>query len=221
MNCPPVMDSSEPDDPFIKREFVDPDIPLLPTYAYNAEAGPSRLPTVPVDPIKAVFESNPAEMNLGFFCEDEDNMTLEDILGRLQKNQLLELVKSTRCKLPSRPKVNIFFLLHSVFLMFLQKADIIDSLQRTAASQSILTQSMSPICKGKGKSKSHDDGLHQTTLFPFLSIGCRNGKSKTTQENRLRQMALKLLGMLYLILFCPFYLNPLPKSYRQMCSRQF
>ena len=95
--------------------------------------------------------------------------------------------------------------------MFLQKADIIASLQRTAASQSILTQSMSPICKGKGKSKSRDDGLHQTTLSSFLSIGCRTGKFKTTQEDRLRQMALKLLGMLYLVLFYPIYLNSLPE----------
>jgi hypothetical protein len=48
--------------------------------------------------------------------------------------------------------IDFFFLMHSVLLMFLQKADIIASLQHTAASQSILTQSMSPICKGKGKS---------------------------------------------------------------------
>ena len=218
--CQPInylqaMDSSKPDDPLVKREFVDPDIPFLPTYAHNAEAGPSRLPAVPVDSVKAVLESNPAEMNLGFFCEDENNMTLEDILGRLHKNQLLELVKSTRCKLPSRPKVFLFFLLAAFLflLMFLQKADIIASLQRTAASQSILTQSMSPICKGKGKSKSRDDDLHQATLFPFLSIGCRTGKFKTTQENRLRQMALKLLGMLFLVYyFTPFYLNPLPEA---------
>ena len=100
-----VMDYSEPNDPLVKREFVDPDISVLPTYAYNAEAGPSRLSTVPLDPVKAVFDSNPAEMNLGFFCEDENNMTLEDILDRLHRNQLLDLVKSTRCKLPSRPKV--------------------------------------------------------------------------------------------------------------------
>ena len=99
------MDSSESNDPIVKREFVDDEGYFLPTYAYNAEAGPSRLPTIPVDPVNAVLESNPAEMNLGFFCEDENNMTLEDILGRLHKNQLLELVKSTRCKLPSRPKV--------------------------------------------------------------------------------------------------------------------
>ena len=99
------MDYSELNDPLVKREFVDPDISLLPTYAYNAEAGPSRLSTVPLDPVKAVFDSNPAEMNLGFFCEDENNMTLEDILDRLHRNQLLDLVKSTRCKLPSRPKV--------------------------------------------------------------------------------------------------------------------
>ena len=99
-----------------------------------------------------------------------------------------------------------FLLLCFFLLMFLQKADIISSLQRTASSQSILTtQSMSPICKGKGKSTSRD-GLHQRTLFPFLSIGCTE-KFKMTQENRLRQMALKLLGMycmLYLVLFYPF-----------------
>ena len=136
--CQPIsclMDPSEPNDPLVKREFVDPDVPIKaeedsrdiidltwdiekvedhksadggsfqPTYAYNAEAGPSRLPTIPVDPVKAVLESNPAEMNLDFFCEDDNNMTLEDILGRLHRDQLLQLVKSTRCRLPSRPKV--------------------------------------------------------------------------------------------------------------------
>lgn len=113
-----------------------------------------------------------------------------------------------------------FFLLYSVLLIFLQKADIIASLQRTAASQSILTRSMSPIFKGKGKFKSRDDGLRQTALSPFLSIGCGTGKFKTTQENRLRQMALKLLGMLYLLPFIPILSQPIPKSDRQMCSRQ-
>lgn len=118
INSFPVTDSSEPNDPLVKREFVDPDIAFLPTYSDNAEAGPSRLPTVPVDPVKAVFESNPAEMNLSFFCEDENNMTLEDILERLPKNQLLGLVKSTRCKLPSRPKVYIYIYIlpHSALL---------------------------------------------------------------------------------------------------------
>ena len=108
IKCLQAIDSSQPIDLLIKREFVEPDIPFLPIHAYNAEAGPSRLPTVPFDPVKAVLESNSAEMNLSFFCEDENNMTLEDILGRLNKNQLLELVKSTRCKLPSRPKVFFF-----------------------------------------------------------------------------------------------------------------
>ena len=78
---------------------------LLPTNAYNAQAGPSRLPVVPADPVKTVLHSNPAEMDLSYFCEDEGNMTLEDILWQLNKDQLLSLVKSTRCKLPSRPKV--------------------------------------------------------------------------------------------------------------------
>ena len=103
--CQPINCHSEPNKPLVKREIVDDGGGFLPTYTYNAEAGPSRLPTVPVDPVKTVFESDPYEMNLGFFCEDENTMTLEDILGRLHKNQLLELVKSTRCKLPSRPKV--------------------------------------------------------------------------------------------------------------------
>jgi Fanconi-associated nuclease 1 len=108
--CQPIsfpMESSEPNDPLVEHEEVEDHKSVdggffLPTYAYNAEAGPSRLT---VDPVKAVLESNPGEMNLGFFCEDENNMTLEDILGRLNKDQLLKLVKLTRCKLPSRPKV--------------------------------------------------------------------------------------------------------------------
>ena len=69
---------------------------------------------------------------------------------------------------------------------------------------------MSPNRKGKGKSR--DDGLHQRTLSPFLSISCGIGKFKTTQEDRLRQMALKLLGMLYLVLFYLFYLNSVPPN---------
>ena len=78
---------------------------VSPTCTYNAEAGPSRLPVVPADPVQVVLQSNPANMNFDFFCEDESNMSLEDILLRLSKDQLLELVKLTRCKLPSRPKV--------------------------------------------------------------------------------------------------------------------
>jgi len=80
--------------------------------------------------------------------------------------------------------------------MSLQKADIIASLQRTAASQSILTRSISSIHKGKDNGKSRDEGPHQSIL-PFLSIAkhSRVSKFKFTQEHRLRQMALKLLGM--------------------------
>ena len=80
-----------------------------PTYGHNAEAGPSRLPTLPADPVQTVLESNPTEMNFSFFCEDETNMTLEEILWRLNKDQLLELVKLTRCKLPPKPKVYFCF----------------------------------------------------------------------------------------------------------------
>jgi fanconi-associated nuclease 1 len=128
------MDTPELNDPLVKREFMDADalvkveedfreiIDLTwdaeevedhklvnggcfpSTCAHNAEAGPSRLP-LPADPVQTVLESNPAEMNLGFFCEDENNMTLEDILWRLHKDQLLELAKSTRCKLSSKHKV--------------------------------------------------------------------------------------------------------------------
>jgi hypothetical protein len=79
--------------------------------------------------------------------------------------------------------------------MFSQKADIIASLQRTAASQSILTQSISLIPKGKDKGKGRDDGLHQSTLR-FQPIGNLSRTVKMTQEHRLRQMALELLGML-------------------------
>lgn len=132
INCP--MHTSEPNDSFVKHEFTVADVLikaeedsreiinltfdteeeqdlkpvqgeyLQPTCTYNAEAGASHLPTL-ADPVKAVLQSNPAEMNLGFFCEDESQMTLEDILWRLSRDQLLDLVKSTRCRLPSRCKV--------------------------------------------------------------------------------------------------------------------
>ena len=133
--CQPFSCSTNPsefNDSSVKRESVVADVPVkteedsheiidltfdtkeevddqqecgLMTSAYNAEAGPSQLPTVPADPVKVVLHSNPAEMNLGFFCEDERHMELEDILWRLTKNQLMELVKSTRCQLRPKPQV--------------------------------------------------------------------------------------------------------------------
>jgi Fanconi-associated nuclease 1 len=129
------MDTSESNDPLVKREFVDADVPVkvegedsreiidltwdseevedhrqvnglcLSPSVYNAEAGPSHLPTLPADPVQAILESNPAEMNISFFCENESNMTLEDILWRLNKDQLLGLAKSIKCKLLSKFKV--------------------------------------------------------------------------------------------------------------------
>lgn len=108
--CQPINYFIDTLESVVKREFVDPDVPVKVEddsregWGYNAEAGPSRVP-VPGDPVQTVVESNPAELDLGFFCEDENNMTLEDILWRLHKDQLSELVKLTRCKLPTRPKV--------------------------------------------------------------------------------------------------------------------
>jgi len=77
-------------------------------WATNASS--SKLPPPPAagaprfqeDPIQALLRSNPAdEIPLDFFCEDETTMSLPEILERLNKEQLMKLVRVTKCKLKS------------------------------------------------------------------------------------------------------------------------
>ncbi|PPQ74783.1 hypothetical protein CVT26_004891 [Gymnopilus dilepis] len=67
-----------------------------------------------------------------------------------------------------------------------KKSDIIATLLSTAASQSIL--SFAPEVGGKSKGKAKDNGIRQTVL-PFSSC-----KRPVNQSQRLKQMAMKLLG---------------------------
>lgn len=95
-------------------EDVKPNVRLLnqstfATYWANS-ASSSKLPLPPAagaprfqeDPIQALLRSNPAdEIPIDFFCEDETTMSLPEILERLNKEQLMKLVRVTKCKLKS------------------------------------------------------------------------------------------------------------------------
>ncbi|KJA24271.1 hypothetical protein HYPSUDRAFT_200765 [Hypholoma sublateritium FD-334 SS-4] len=125
-----------------------------------------------MNPLQAIIHSNPGIMNLDYFCQDETTMTLEEILFKLTNPQLQELVKRMKCK----PKTS-------------NKSDMIYALRAHASSQSILT--FRPLPKNKGKGR--DDGMRQTQL-PFQRVNnCSKTKSQNQQE-RLKEMALKLLG---------------------------
>ncbi|KDR73715.1 hypothetical protein GALMADRAFT_251523 [Galerina marginata CBS 339.88] len=163
------------------EEEIKPDLAsLMPNTATNCWAPETSTSEQPeqVDPIKTVLQSEKDEVNLEFFCEDETVMTLDEILWRLNKDQLMVLVKATKCKLkPAQSK----------------KSDIICCLQHTAANQSILD--FGSVQNRKVKGKARDDGLRQTALpFAPVSRPSLSGKAKVTQEKRLKQMALQVLG---------------------------
>ncbi|KAF9532855.1 VRR-NUC domain-containing protein [Crepidotus variabilis] len=119
------------------------------------------------DPIYAVLQTDPAVANLSFFCEGESVMSTREILGRLNKGHLVSLAKEMKCKHKSSAK----------------KEDIIRSLERQASSQQVLNFA-TPSIKGKGKAR--DDGSVQTQIVV--------PKRVRTQEQRLRELALKYLG---------------------------
>ena len=94
------------------EEDVKPNTALLnqSTFAtyWTNKASSSKLPLPPAagashvheDPIQALLRSNPAdEVPLDFFCEDETTMSLPEILERLNKEQLMKLVKVMKCTL--------------------------------------------------------------------------------------------------------------------------
>ncbi|CAA7270985.1 unnamed protein product [Cyclocybe aegerita] len=178
---PPVIDLTlDADD-----EEVKPNIPCTaaPTLEKHTStlAGPSRLrPPRPHedDPIKGVLEADVDSMHLDAFCEDESTMTLHEILWRLTKDQLKELVKTTRTKVEPTAK----------------KCDIIYALEDTALKQTILELEFvaPPATKRKGKGKAKDDGFKQTRLS--FKKKSDVDKPPVTQEQRLREMAIERLG---------------------------
>ncbi|KAF8912179.1 VRR-NUC domain-containing protein [Gymnopilus junonius] len=132
------------------------------------------------DPIQALLQSRDDEADLTFFCQDESAMSVQEILERLNVDQIKALAKEMKCKVKQSQS---------------KKSDIIATLLTTAACQSVLSFASEPKGKGKGKGKAKDTGLRQT-LLPFFSSGkgLNPTKKPINQEERLRQMAMKLLG---------------------------
>jgi len=101
------------------------------TYWANKASG-SKLPLPPAagaphvqeDPIQALLRSNPAdEVPLDFFCEDETTMSLPEILERLNKEQLMKLVKVMKCTLKtgqSRVWSFVFQFMNKIQRIFLE-----------------------------------------------------------------------------------------------------
>ncbi|KAG6812134.1 hypothetical protein H0H92_004249 [Tricholoma furcatifolium] len=135
----------------------------------SANSGPSRFNDQDVKPsLDTLFpppDATPYEPDFSFFLEDETSMTLNDVLRRLNMDQLRDLVKDTRLK-PEK----------------MNKDTMIYALLLYANTQKPLSFGLKT--KGKGK-KTVNDGLKQT-LLPFTK--------HQTQESRLLQMALAKLG---------------------------
>ena len=95
------------DDEEVKPTTILDDEPPYDALQTNAEAGPSTLPpVVEEDPAQRILNSNPAQLNLDFFCEDESKMTLLEILELLRKDRLMYLVRQTKCPVNSKATVS-------------------------------------------------------------------------------------------------------------------
>lgn len=129
------IDASEPNDSFVKPEPVVADISIkteddsceIIDLTFNNEEEEDKLvkdegkyspttritlklnsclSTVTADLVQTFPQPTLVDMSFDFFCEDETKMSLGDILWQLNKDQLLVLVKSTKCRLsPSGSKV--------------------------------------------------------------------------------------------------------------------
>lgn len=154
-------------------------------------AGPSKLPDEKVeeDPFQRILNANPDDLNLGYFCQDDSVMTLEELLNRLTVDQLKTLAKQNKCSPGFKPK----------------KCDYIACLLKNGTTQRTLGFSPKPNTKGKGKGKAPDP-YRQTQLpfgpkkpnkpvqqtLPFTVIG--KVGNPTSQEIRLRKQVLNVLG---------------------------
>ena len=95
------------DDEEVKPTTILDDEPRYDALQTNAEAGPSTLPPiVEEDAAQRILNSNPAQLNLDFFCEDESKMTLLEILELLRKDRLMYLVRQTKCPVNSKAIVS-------------------------------------------------------------------------------------------------------------------
>lgn len=94
---PNVIDLTESDDEDVKPkiEAIEPPIP-----------GPSQQPQYE-DPIERIIHmTNRDDLDLSWLCEDDDHMSLFDLLDRLKVDQLKELVKQNKVKVGKGAKVS-------------------------------------------------------------------------------------------------------------------
>ncbi|RDB22242.1 Fanconi-associated nuclease 1 [Hypsizygus marmoreus] len=161
----------------LDSDYEDEEKPII----ENAEAGPSRL-GAPVKheemDLKPSLDAlrNPPEWDsdFEFFCEDETKMMLYEVLCKLNGDQLRQLVKHTKTK----PLRNT-------------NPEMISALLIHASTQSVLD--FAPTHKHRDTKHARPDGLRQTTL-PFLIHRGKNKARRQSAEDRLMEMALKMLG---------------------------
>ncbi|KAK0463511.1 VRR-NUC domain-containing protein [Desarmillaria tabescens] len=131
-------------------------------------AGPPAIPP-PTRSKDAALEAVIQNLDLSFFCQDESTMTLHGILETLPADQLRALAKETRVS----PKGT-------------KKEHFIDALMKYSCTQASLPFESPKKNKSKDRER-YDDGYRQTLLC--FAVPC-----KETQEQRLKEMALKKLG---------------------------
>ncbi|KAG6908582.1 hypothetical protein DXG01_004068 [Tephrocybe rancida] len=185
--CQPIEDEPE-----IKHEVMDePALPIVPEVEIidltidsdnEEETKPDvtnvKNPSTKDQDIKPTLDSfresrnsPPYKPDFSFFMEDESSMSLEEVLRKLNNDQLRDLVKETKTK----PKLMNKDAMTSTLLLY------------AYTQQGLGFQSTG---NGGRKRKSGDDGLRQT-LLPFKAKG---KATLMTQEHRLLQMALEKLA---------------------------
>ncbi|KAK7455129.1 hypothetical protein VKT23_011000 [Stygiomarasmius scandens] len=113
-----------------------------------------------------------SDVQLDFFCESENNMSLQDILARLTKPKLEEICREFKCKPRKNPK----------------KEDFITTLLSHAGNQCSITAAFASQPNKKSKATKPNNKSRQSTLHSFVP-----GSSKNLLD-RLKSVAAKKLG---------------------------
>ena len=103
------------DDEDVKPDFnTPPPLTTAPTkdLVWPKIAGPSQH----ADPIISLLSSDISTINMEAFCQTESIMTTEDILDRINKDQLVILAKEMGCKLKPNFKACVVFVVPSKYL---------------------------------------------------------------------------------------------------------
>ncbi|TFK20357.1 hypothetical protein FA15DRAFT_696981 [Coprinopsis marcescibilis] len=165
---PDIIDlTADSDDEDVKPRIEDLEQPI---------PGPStaHIQVKPEDPIDSIIKNVRPELNLDHFCESDKDMTLKELLSRMTVDQLKTLAKQNKCTLEKGTK----------------KAGIVYALLNNAMSQTILDFGKKDV-KGKGKARDAVPSRQTTLSFqPKIS----SSKKCQSQERRLRDQALKVLG---------------------------